>query len=67
MHSQFESLSAALDSCKMALTDVAMKTFRLLQTVRLPSKVRALTTFSLLWYTGNGTVYTLGAPVAIQD
>ena len=28
---------------------------------------RGLTTFSQLWYTANGTVYTLGVPVAIQD
>ena len=28
---------------------------------------RGLTTFSQLWYTTNGTVYTLSAPVAIQD
>lgn len=28
---------------------------------------RGLTTFSQLWYTTNGTVYTLGVPVAIQD
>jgi hypothetical protein len=28
---------------------------------------RGLTTFGQLWYTASGTVYTLGAPVAIQD
>lgn len=28
---------------------------------------RGLTTFAQLWYTASGTVYTLGAPVAIQD
>ncbi|KAF8262397.1 N-acetylhexosaminidase [Lactarius quietus] len=28
---------------------------------------RGLTTFSQLWYTANGTVYTLGVPVAIDD
>lgn len=28
---------------------------------------RGLTTFGQLWYTANGTVYTLGAPVVIQD
>ncbi|KAH9044042.1 N-acetylhexosaminidase [Lactarius deliciosus] len=29
--------------------------------------LRGLTTFAQLWYTANGTVYTLSAPVNIQD
>ena len=28
---------------------------------------RGLTTFGQLWYTASGTIYTLGAPVEIQD